>query len=73
MIGKFKVVHLIGSTKGNDEIFRKAEVYFTKLGYIVFKPVFYVYDDYIKITEMFLGPAPKEFVFVPKHKSYVKM
>ena len=40
MIGKFKVVHLIGSTKGNDEIFRKAEVYFTKLGYIVFKPVF---------------------------------
>lgn len=28
MIGKFKVVHLIGSTKGNDEIFRKAEVYF---------------------------------------------
>ena len=42
MIGKFKVVHLIGSTKGNDEIFRRAEVYFTKLGYIVFKPVFYV-------------------------------
>lgn len=28
MIGKFKVVHLIGSTKGNDEIFKKAEVYF---------------------------------------------
>ncbi|BFU18265.1 dihydrouridine synthase (dus), putative [Entamoeba histolytica HM-1:IMSS-B] len=30
-------------------------------------------EDYIKITEMFLGPAPKDFVYVPKHQSYVKM
>lgn len=52
MIGHFKVVHLIGSTKGNYEIFRKAETYFTELDYIVFKPVFYVYTDYIKNKEL---------------------
>lgn len=52
MIGPFKVVHLIGSTKGNYEIFRKAETYFTELDYIVFKPVFYVYTYYIKNKEL---------------------
>ncbi len=52
MIGKYKVVHLIGSTKGNLEIFRRAEIYFTKLGYIVFKPVFYVYNDYIESKDL---------------------
>ena len=41
MIGKFKTVHLIGSTKGNAELFSSAEKYFTKKGYIVFKPVFF--------------------------------
>ena len=41
MIGKYKVVHLIGSTKGNKEKFIAAEKYFTKKGYIAFKPVFY--------------------------------
>ena len=63
MIGKLKVVHLIGSTKGNDEIFRKAEVYFTKLGYIVFKPVFYVYDDYIKNKELIDDMCYEKLIF----------
>lgn len=25
--------------------------------------------DWIKISEMFLGPAPESWVFIPKHKS----
>ena len=29
-------------------------------------------EDILKITEIFLGRTPKDFVFVPKHKSYVK-
>lgn len=27
------------------------------------------YRDWIKISEMFLGKAPEDFFFVPKHKS----
>lgn len=74
MIGPFKVVHLIGSTKGNYEIFRKAEIYFTELGYIVFKPVFYVYSDYIKNKELIDKMCYEKLLFcdivclvTPKH------
>ena len=27
-------------------------------------------DDWIRISEMFLGPVPEGFTFVPKHRSY---
>ena len=74
MIGSFKVVHLIGSTKGNYEIFRKAEIYFTELGYIVLKPVFYVYSDYIKNKELIDKMCYEKLLFcdvvclvTPKH------
>ena len=41
MLGKFKVIHLVGSTKGNKELFEKAEKVLTSQGNIVFKPVLY--------------------------------
>ncbi len=53
MFGKYKVVHLVGSTRGNGEIFRKAEKYFTQKGYIVFKPVFYILEEYQQNIEMY--------------------
>ena len=47
MIGttkKFKIAHLLGSTKGNEQLFRAAEAELTKQGYICFAPVFYGYE-----------------------------
>ena len=38
-------------------------VYFTKLGYIVFKPVFYVYDDYIKNKELIDDMCYEKLIF----------
>lgn len=53
---KFKLVHLIGSTKSNKEKFEEAEKELTKQGYIVFKPVLYgdeVNDDNLQmLTDM---------------------
>ena len=48
MFGEFKVVHLIGKTEGNEEVFRLIEKELTKKGFIVFRPVFYVIEDYLE-------------------------
>ena len=50
MIGKFKTVHLIGSTKGNAELFSNAEKYFTKKG---IKGISYSVFDMLKDKEWF--------------------
>lgn len=39
---RFRIMHLIGSTKQeNKHLFDEAEAYYTNKGYVVFKPVFY--------------------------------
>lgn len=44
-LNKFPIMHLIGSTKiENEQQFVVAEKYYTKNGYIVFKPVFFGLD-----------------------------
>lgn len=63
MIGKYKVVHLIGSTKGNYELFKNAEEYFTKMGYIVFKPVFYNLDSKNGIIDMLNDMCYEKLLF----------
>lgn len=56
MFGKFKTVHLLGSTKGNEQRFRHVEKELTKQGYICFTPVLYGYEacrPYLKmLTDM---------------------
>lgn len=45
MNNDFLIMHLIGSTKiENEQYFLAAERYYTKNGYIVFKPVFFGLD-----------------------------
>ena len=45
MIGDFRTVLLLGSTKDNEKEFRHAEAELTKLGYIVMAPVLYGYEN----------------------------
>lgn len=52
MIGEFKLVHLVGSTRGNEKVFSLIEKELTKAGFIVFKPVFYIKEDYIDNKEV---------------------
>lgn len=52
MFGNFKVVHLCGTTRGNYDKFRHIEEELTKMGYIVFKPVFYDLDEYNKYEDI---------------------
>ncbi|MCM1215983.1 MAG: DUF4406 domain-containing protein [Lachnospiraceae bacterium] len=52
MFGKYTVVHLGGTTRGNYDKFRHVEEELTKMGYIVFKPVFYDLDEYNKYKDI---------------------
>ena len=48
MLGKYKVIHLLGAIHYNKELFRHVEEELTKQGFIVFAPVIYdpnVYKD----------------------------
>lgn len=50
----FPIIHLIGSTKiENEQQFLAAEKYYTKNGYIVFKPVFFGLDENDENIEMY--------------------
>lgn len=53
MIGKHKVIHLLGSTSGNEKRFRDMETLLTEKGYIVFAPVCYNKCEYIKRRRMY--------------------
>lgn len=44
---KFRTVHLIGITREHETQFRKAEKTLTRMGYIVFAPVFYSKEEYL--------------------------
>lgn len=46
MFGPYKVAHLLGLTRGNEEKFRQVETELTKMGYICFAPVIYDYEIY---------------------------
>lgn len=48
---RYKIAHLVGSTKDNEEIFRNAEKLLTRKGYIVFAPVFYRIGDYLSFEK----------------------
>lgn len=52
MFGRFKVAHLLGSTKGNEKQFREIETALTKMGYICFAPVIYSISIYKQYPEM---------------------
>lgn len=54
MLNKFPIMHLIGSTKiENEQQFVAAEKYYTRNGYIVFKPVFFGLDKNDKKLVMY--------------------
>lgn len=52
MLGKYKLIHLLGSTRDHKEIFRYVEEELTKQGYIVFAPVFYDINIYNQMPNL---------------------
>ena len=54
VLNKFPIMHSIGSTKiENEQQFIDAEKYYTKNGYIVFKPIFFGLDKNDKRLSMY--------------------
>ena len=53
MLGKFEVAYLIGTTEGNEGLFRYVEEEMTKFGFICFAPVIYDLDIYELNKELF--------------------
>lgn len=52
MFGKYKVAHLLGSTRGNENQFRHVETELTKQGYICLAPIIYDRDVANKYLDM---------------------
>ena len=48
---KYKIAHLIGSTRNHEKQFRDAEKVLTQKGYIAFAPVFYSVKEYLSFGE----------------------
>ena len=49
---EFKIVHLLGKTRGNLRLFREVERELTLQGYICFAPVIYTLDEYYKYADL---------------------
>ena len=52
VFGKYKVAHLLGSTKDHEKQFRLVETELTKMGYICFAPVVYDFSVYTQHADL---------------------
>lgn len=49
---EYKIAHLLGRTRNNEELFRHVEKVLTMQGYICFAPVVYDLDEYLKHADL---------------------